>query len=205
MRSAFRIVAFVSPCLLLPCLTAAGPGHRNLPRMILPGCLTTSERFSVAITDLHLNMNPALRIQIPKSPERERQAASAEFKKNFSGLQNAGYKLLKEHEAGRLNPKELEKGVKTVNRHARTLREMMLLGELEEPIQESDDPINTPGKFDQSIRRLARLIYTFAHNPLHQERRVFDTVKARRALIDLETIIVLSKAIEGQARNYAAE
>ncbi len=138
-------------------------------------------------------------------PDREREVARAEFTRHFSGLQNTGFALLREHEAGKLSPQRLTKDAKRINRHARNLRGMVALGELEKPIQENREPLDAPHKFDQSIRRLVRLIYTFAHNPVHQNRRVFDRNQAQQALTDLETIIVLSKAIETQARDYRPE
>ncbi|HZS06298.1 MAG TPA: hypothetical protein VFD58_15765 [Blastocatellia bacterium] len=137
--------------------------------------------------------------------ERQKEMTRAEFTRNFSGLQNVGYALLREHEERKLNPDRLAKDVKAINRHAKNLRGLLVLGELKSPVQEGKEPLDTPHKYDQSIRRLARLIYTFAHNPVHQNRRVFDTEQAQRALVDLETIIQLSKAIESQARGYRAE
>jgi hypothetical protein len=137
--------------------------------------------------------------------EREKEVARAEFSRNFSGLQNVGYAMRNEHEARTLKPEKLAKYAKTVNKHARTLRSMVAFGELEEPIRENRERLDNPRKFDLSIHRLARLIYTFAHNPVHQNRRVFNTDQARRALVDLETIIVLSKAIGSQAGGYTTE
>lgn len=143
--------------------------------------------------------------RVPGAQEREKEMARAEFTRSFGGLQNVGYAMRNEHEARILRPDKLEKYAKTINKHARTLRGLLMLGELDEPIRESQEPIDTSKEFDLSIRRLARLIYTFAHNPVHQNRRVFDTDQARRALIDLETIIVLSKSLGNQAKGYTTE
>jgi ribosomal protein L29 len=137
--------------------------------------------------------------------ERQKEVTRAEFTRNFGGLQQVGQALLREHEARKLSPEQLAKEVKAINRHAKNLRGLLVLGELKSPVQESREPLDTPRRYDQSIRRLARLIYTFAHNPVHQNRRVFDTAQAQRALVDLENIILLSKAIENQAKGYRAE
>lgn len=139
------------------------------------------------------------------SAENEKKRTQAEFTRNFSGLQNVGYALLREHEAKQLKPEQLAKDIKKIHNHAKNLRAMVALGELQRPIQERKDPLDTPQKFDQSIRRLARLISTFAHNPVHKNRRVFDTDQAQQALVDLETIIVLTKTIESHAKNYRTE
>lgn len=143
--------------------------------------------------------------KVPGAQEREKELARAEFTRSFGALQNVGYALRNEHEERTLRPDKLEKYAKAINKHARTLRGLMMLGELDEPIRESRDPINTSKKFDLSIHQLARLIYTFAHNPIHQNHRVFDTDQARRALIDLETIIALSKSLGSQAKGYTTE
>jgi hypothetical protein len=137
--------------------------------------------------------------------EREKEVARAEFSRNFSSLQNVGYAMRNEHEARTLKPEKLKKYAKAVNKHARTLRGLVTFGELEEPIRESRERLDNPRKFDLSIHRLARLIYAFAHNPVHQNRRVFNTDQARRALVDLETIIMLSKALGSQADSYTIE
>ena len=147
----------------------------------------------------------AARPQLKSPADQAKEVARTEFARNFSDLQNTGYALLREHEARQLDPQRLTRDARKINRHARNLRGMIALGELEKPVQEKREPLAAPHQFDQSIRRLVRLIYTFAHNPIHQNRRVFDTSKAQQALTDLETIIILSKALEAQARSYRPE
>ena len=76
----------------------------------------------------------------------------------------------------------------------------MALGNLAVPLK-IDKEINTPRQFDQSIRRIAKLIYDFAHNPIHQNSKVFNTDQAQQAQTDLLAIIDLSKAIENKAKS----
>jgi hypothetical protein len=68
---------------------------------------------------------------------------------------------------------------------------------------EVDKEIVTARKFDESIRKLATLISDFAHNPVHQNNKVFNTDQAERAQTDLLTIINLSKALENKSKAYA--
>ncbi|MFN0122115.1 MAG: hypothetical protein ACKV2V_16605 [Blastocatellia bacterium] len=134
--------------------------------------------------------------------EMERARNKAEFARNFGALQNIAYAMLREHEQGQLSAAKLGKNTGDIHKKARTLRGMMQLGELKAPVVENATALDTPGKFDLAIRRLSRLVYNFAHNPVHQNRRVFNTDQAQKALVDLETIILLSKVINGQAKNY---
>jgi hypothetical protein len=78
------------------------------------------------------------------------------------------------------------------------------LGESDSP-PEAAAPPGTPGEFDRSIRRLAGLISSFAHNPIHRSNKVFNAKQAAQARSDLSSIIELSKAIEGRAKGYAAQ
>lgn len=143
-------------------------------------------------------------IQTSKSPERERERAYArqQFSKNFRDLQLISQNLLKEHEEKRLTQQHLTKGLRTINKSAKELRSLMALGNLAVPLK-IDKEINTPQQFDQSIRRLSKFIYDFAHNPIHQNSKVFNTDQAQQAQTDLLAIIDLSKAIESKAKGYA--
>ena len=78
----------------------------------------------------------------------------------------------------------------------------MALGNLAVPMK-IDKEIKTPQQFDKSIRRLAKHIYDFAHNPIHQSSKVFNTDQAQQAQTDLLAIIDLSKALEEKAKGYA--
>jgi hypothetical protein len=135
--------------------------------------------------------------------ERERAYAREQFTKNFRDLQVLGKGLLRDHEATRLTPGNLAKGVKAINKSARTLRSLIALGEMasEAPVNKE---IDTAREFDESIRKLARLISDFAHNPVHQSNKVFNTDQAERAQTDLLTIINLSKALENKSRSYTS-
>jgi hypothetical protein len=133
--------------------------------------------------------------------ERNRAYARQQFQKNFKDLQTISQGLLKEHEAARLTPDRLAKDSKSINKCARNLRTMMALGEMAQEV-EIDREIDTPKEFDQSIRRLHQLIYDFAHNPVHQNSKVFNTDQAERAQTDLLAIINLSKAMGDRSKSY---
>jgi len=143
----------------------------------------------------------------PQSPdkrlerERERAYAREQFSKNFRDLQLIGKGLLQDHEAAKLTPGKLAKGSKSINKCARALRALIALGEMASEL-EINREIDTAREFDESIRKLASLIWDFAHNPVHQSSKVFDTDLAERAQTDLLTIINLSKALENKSRSY---
>ncbi len=137
----------------------------------------------------------------PLEKERDRLYARQQFTKNFRDLQLTSQNLLKEHEEKQLTPARLSKSVRIINKAAKALRSMMVLGDLAEPVK-IDKEIMTPQQFDNSIRRLAKHIYDFAHNPIHQSNKVFNTDQAQQAQTDLLAIIDLSKAIENKAKSY---
>lgn len=137
-----------------------------------------------------------------KDQARHRNYVRQQFAKDFRDLQHTSIGLLREHEKGRLTGARLARDVKTINRCARSLRHLMALGEL--PPLPDEEEIHSAREFDQSIRRLSRVVYSFAHNPLHQNSKVFDLKHAARAQSELAAIISLSKSLENQARGYAA-
>lgn len=144
-----------------------------------------------------------LKTQSTKSLERERDKAYVrqQFNKNFSLLQVTGQKLLKEHEHNKLTSTRLANDVKTINKCAKTLQSLVALGDLAEPPKINKE-INAPEEFDQAIRNLAQHIWDFAHNPIHQNSKVFNTNQAEKAQMDLLSIIDLSKALESKAKRY---
>ena len=145
---------------------------------------------------------------LPQTPDkrlerdRERAYAREQFSKNFRDLQLLGKGLLQDHEATKLTPDKLTKGARSINKCARTLRTLIALGEMasEAPINKE---INTAQEFDKSIHKLASLIWDFAHNPVHQSSKIFNTEQAERAQTDLLTIINLSKALENKSKSYS--
>lgn len=143
--------------------------------------------------------------QAPKSWEQERERAYArqQFNKNFRDLQLLGQNLLKEHEARRLTSERLTKDSKSINKCAKALRNLTSLGSAAIP-QKINKNINAPQDYDESIRRLSKHIWDYAHNPIHQNSKVFNTDQAGQARTDLLAIIDLSKAIENKAKGYAA-
>jgi hypothetical protein len=134
--------------------------------------------------------------------ERERAYAREQFTKNFRDIQLLGKGLLQDHEATILTPGKLAKSSRSINKCARTLRSLIALGEMATEV-EIDKEIDTAPEFDESIRKLATLISEFAHNPVHQSNKVFNTDHAERAQTDLLTIINLSKALENKSKIYA--
>ena len=133
--------------------------------------------------------------------DRDRALVRQLFNKSFRDIQVISQSLLREHEAGRLTSKRLAKDAKSINKAAKTLRSLMAFGELSKAT-EIDREIDTPAEFDGSIRKLANLIWGFAHSPIHQNTKVFNAEQAKRAQTDLLTIINLSKAIENKAKIY---
>jgi hypothetical protein len=134
---------------------------------------------------------------------RAKAAARREFTKSFGELQQSGYTMLREHEAGQLKRSRLSKHLKSIQKSAKSLRALLQLGE-PAPITEVSGSPQTPQAFDESIRRLTQVISAFAHNPIHQNSKVFNTGEATRARTDLAVIIALAKLIESQARQYTA-
>lgn len=141
---------------------------------------------------------------LPLSAEKERERAMtrAQFTKNFKDIQTISQGLLREHEAKKLTPSRLAKDVKSINKCSKALRAMIGLGNLATET-EINKEIDTPAEFDQEIRRLSKLVFDFAHNPVHQNSKVLNTNQAEQAQTDLLTIINLSKAIESRAKGYS--
>jgi hypothetical protein len=180
-------------------------------RLVLPPLLVAAApspaqaRLNAALTRRALTQQTVSQTQATEL-SRRREAARKQFADNFRELQVTGYALLREHEAGRLKPARLSKGVKSIQKRAKNLRSLTQLGE-PPPDREKEappEPLAAPQAFDQAIRRLASLIYTFSHNPVHQNNKVFNTDEAARALRDLLAIIDLAKELENHAEKYAA-
>src|SRR5215207_3786967 len=133
---------------------------------------------------------------------RERKAAKEQFSQNFRELQQIANTTLKAHDQRSLKASDLQKNVRGIQKRAKTLRGLTVLGEPASPPENYARKIESPAEFDRSIRTLARLVYDFAHNPVHQNTKVFDTNKAAKAIEDLINIINLAKIIEDNSDNY---
>jgi hypothetical protein len=133
--------------------------------------------------------------------EREKAAARQQFVENFRDIQLLGQGLLRDHLAGRLTSQHLSKTAKSINKCGRDLRSLLALGNLASET-EINEEIGTPLEFDEAIRKLATVISDFAHNPQHQNSKIFNTDQAAKAQTDLLTIINLSKAIEKKSKGY---
>ncbi|MGE0127496.1 MAG: hypothetical protein AB7U82_05405 [Blastocatellales bacterium] len=171
----------------------------SLPSLLLSLCVADS--IAIAIPSGKF-------ISPPQSPnkrlerERERAYVREQFSKNFRDLQLIGKGLLRDHEAAKLTHDKLAKNTRSINKCAKALRSLLALGEMASEVEVNKE-IDTAQEFDDSIRKLAKLIWDFAHNPVHQSNKVFNTDLAERAQTDLLTIINLSKALENKSRSYA--
>jgi hypothetical protein len=154
--------------------------------------------FLISFSLAGLSQSPDKRLE----RERERAYAREQFTKNFRDIQLLGKGLLQDHEATKLTPDKLAKNARSIHKCAKTLRALIALGEMASEI-EVDKEIVTARKFDESIRKLATLISDFAHNPVHQNNKIFNTDQAEQAQTDLLTIINLSKALENKSKAYA--
>jgi hypothetical protein len=160
--------------------------------------------FRLAILLLFLATNVDGRTQtqpLITEKDRERAMVRQRFTKNFKDIQTISQGLLKEHEAKRLTARRLAKDAGSINKCGKTLRSLIGLGALAIEIDVNRE-IDTPSEFDESIRRLSKLIWDFAHNPVHQNSKVFNTDQAERAQTDLLAIINLSRALETKAKGY---
>jgi hypothetical protein len=170
-----------------------------LPPFLLSLCLSPSTTVAA-----HPGKPGTLPQTTDKRLERERERAYAreQFTKNFRDLQLLGKGLLQDHETTRLTPGKLAKSARSINKCAKTLRSLIALGEMASEV-EIDKEIDTAQEFDESIHKLATLISDFAHNPVHQSNKVFNTDQAEQAQTDLLTIINLSKVLENKSKAYA--
>ena len=134
--------------------------------------------------------------------ERERKAAKEQFSQNFRELQQIATATLKAHDQRSLKASDLQKNVRGIQKRAKTLRGLTVLGEPASPPENYARKIESPADFDRAIKTLARLVYDFAHNPIHQNTKVFDTNRAAQAIEDLINIINLAKIIEDNSDNY---
>jgi hypothetical protein len=134
--------------------------------------------------------------------ERARKATQLEFKENFRSIQLEGVELLKSHEDGSLKPDKLAKDVRAIQKHARSLRGLLALGPPATKPRPPAPELVTAEDFDKAIRALSQLVSDFAHNPIHQNPKVFDTDQAGNAAAELVAIVDLAKLIERRARDY---
>ncbi len=133
--------------------------------------------------------------------EREKLYLRQQFARHFKSIQETSQSLIRAIEKKNLSANQLSREARLINRSAKSLRGMMALGELAKP-EPMKIGIESSRDFDQAIRQLAQLIHDFAHNPIHQNSKVFNTRLAARAQTDLLSIISLSKMIEEQSGRY---
>lgn len=165
----------------------------------LLGCLA----LSLLLSSAHATPDTSQANQSPSAfdQRRERSYRHTIFMKHFTVIQVLSQEVVRDHRNRVLSPASLKKSMKRINVSARALREMMAVGDLarEERLEEE---FVTPSDYDLAISNLAKRVYDFAHNPTHQNSRIFDTIEATRAQTDLLVVITLSKAIESHAKGY---
>jgi hypothetical protein len=170
--------------------------------MVMPFAL--SALFGFPLLFSLLSFSEWLMCQTRLEREQEKANVRRQFSKNFRDLQVISQRLLNSHIAGTLTPTQLSKEVKAINKSAKTLRELMALGQLAEQPDKINEELTAAAEFDQAIKQLAKIIYDFSHSPHHQNNKVFDMAEATKIQKELLTIIHLAKALESQAKRYTS-
>ena len=147
---------------------------------------------------------PAIHAQLRKSEldERERQALKVSFQENFRELQLLGINLLKSHRSGELDASRLNRDSKAIQKRARALRGLMVLGNPEVKPLELPSRIKSEQDFSKYVGWVSRIIYDFAHSPIHTNTKVFDTELATKAATDLVNIGIMAKLLESSSVHY---
>ena len=133
---------------------------------------------------------------------RERQALRESFKENFRELQLLGINLLKLHRSGELDASRLNRDAKATQKRARALRSLMVLGNPDIKPLELPSKLRSEQDFSKFIGWMSRMIYDFAHSPIHTNAKVFDTELAAKAATDLVNITNMAKLLESSSANY---
>jgi hypothetical protein len=132
---------------------------------------------------------------------RERAYAREQFARHFKSIQVRSQLLLRLHEKRTLTAKQLREEAGQINKSARMLRQLIALGTLASKVEQKAS-FGAPEEFDVAIRKLANLVWEFAHNPVHQNGKVFNTRQAAMAQTDLLSIIELSRALQRDGTGY---
>ena len=132
---------------------------------------------------------------------RERAYAREQFARHFKSIQVRSQQLLRLHEKRTLSAKQLREEAGQINKSARMLRQLIALGSLAARVEQKTR-FAAPEEFDEAIRKLANLVWGFAHNPVHQNGKIFNTQQATAAQTDLLSIIELSRALQREGSGY---
>lgn len=132
---------------------------------------------------------------------RERAYAKEQFARHFKSIQVRSQLLLRLHEKRTLSAKQLREEAGQINKSARMLRQLIALGSLATKVEQKTQ-FATPEEFEEAIRKLGNLVWEFAHNPVHQNGKVFNTQQAAAAQTDLLSIIELSRALRREGSGY---
>lgn len=132
---------------------------------------------------------------------RERAYAKEQFARHFKSIQVRSQLLLRLHEKRTLSTKQVREEAGQINKSARMLRQLIALGSLATKVEQKTQ-FATPEEFEEAIRKLANLVWEFAHNPVHQNGKVFNTQQAAAAQTDLLSIIELSRALQREGNGY---
>jgi hypothetical protein len=148
--------------------------------------------------------HPSLQTNQPSSvvdKARERAYAREQFGRHFKSIQVRSQRLLRLHEEGSLSAKQLTEEAREIHKSARTLRQLIALGSLATKVEQRAH-FASPEEYGEGIRKLANLVWEFAHNPVHQNGKVFNTQQAAEAQTDLLSIIELSRALQRKGGGY---
>ena len=132
---------------------------------------------------------------------RERAYAREQFARHFKSVQVRSQLLLRLHEKRTLSAKQLREEAGQINKSARMLRQLIALGSLAARVEQKTR-FAAPEEFEEAIRKLANLVWEFAHNPVHQNGKIFNTQQAAAAQTDLLSIIELSRALQREGSGY---
>ncbi len=132
---------------------------------------------------------------------RERAYAREQFARHFKSVQVRSQQLLRLHEKRTLSAKQLREEAGQIHKSARMLRQLIALGSLASKVEQKIQ-FASPEEFEEAIRKLANLVWEFAHNPVHQNGKVFNTQQAAAAQTDLLSIIELSRALQREGSGY---
>lgn len=158
----------------------------------------------IGLLCLVITTTPAIHAQLRKSEldARERQALKESFQENFRELQLLGINLLKSHRSGELDAARLNRDSKAIQKRARAIRSLMVLGNPEVKPVELPSKLKSEQDFSKYVGWVSRIIYDFAHSPIHTNTKVFDTELATKAATDLVNIGNMAKLLENSSVHY---
>src|SRR5678816_2448927 len=101
-----------------------------------------------------------------------------------------------------IRDRRLNRDSKAIQKKARALRSLMVLGNPQVKPLELPSKISSEKDFSKYVGWVSRIIYDFAHNPIHTNTKVFDTELATKAATDLVNINNMAKLLESNSAHY---